>query len=295
MNISSVSVCGYAKINLHLDMTGRRADGYHTVNTVMQTVSLCDDVTVTLREDEKIFATCNVHGVPADEKNLAVRAALMLREALGTPFGAQIDIFKRIPMAAGLAGGSADAAATLVALNRLLGEPCSVEALCEIGSRLGADVPFCIVGGTCFADGKGDVLHAFPKMPDCAIVIACEGEGVSTPWAYRCLDEIYGNFEESFGYAPKELAPLKFALEGKDLSAIAKNMYNIFEEPVLAERPVAAELRGLFLSCGALGAMMSGSGPSVFAIFSSDAEAEVAVNALQTRGYRPYLCHPMKP
>ncbi|MBO5939339.1 MAG: 4-(cytidine 5'-diphospho)-2-C-methyl-D-erythritol kinase [Clostridia bacterium] len=294
MSIKSISVCGYAKINLHLDMTGRRDDGYHTVNTVMQTVSLCDDVTVTLREDERIFATCNIQGVPTDEKNLAVRAALMLREAVGFSFGVQIDIFKRIPMAAGLAGGSADAAATLVALNVLMGNPCSIDQLCELGSRLGADVPFCIVGGTRFADGKGDILHDFPNMPDCAIVIACEGEGVSTPWAYRRLDEAYGNFEASFGYVPKEMAALKEALQKQDVLKIANTMYNIFEIPVLSERPVAAEIRSLFLSCGALGAMMSGSGPSVFAIFATEADAETAVERLKNRGYCPYLCHPVE-
>ncbi len=289
----SVRVLGYAKINLHLDMTGRREDGYHTVNTVMQSVSLCDEVTVTLREDERIFASCNIEGVPTDEKNLAVRAALLLREAVGRLFGAEIQIKKAIPMAAGLAGGSADAAATLVGLNRLLGEPCSVDKLCEIGSRLGADVPFCIVGGTRFADGKGDVLHSFPEMPDCAIVIACEGESVSTPWAYRRLDEIFGNFSETFGYVPKSMKPLKQALEDKNLRGIAETMFNIFEGPVLAERPVAAELRSLFLSSGALGAMMSGSGPSVFAIFASEQDAEKSVERLKEKGYRGFLCHPV--
>lgn len=293
MKDQSVSVCGYAKINLHLDMTGKRADGYHTVNTVMQTVSLCDTVTVSLREDERFFVTCNREGVPTDEKNLAVRAALLLREAVGKSFGAKIDIFKRIPMAAGLAGGSADAAATLVALNRLLGEPCSAAQLCTLGARLGADVPFCIVGGTRFADGKGDVLHDFPKMPDCPIVIACEGEGVSTPWAYRRLDEAYGNFSAEFGYLPKELTCLENALKNQDVSKIARAMYNIFEEPVLSERPVAAEIRSLFLSCGALGAMMSGSGPSVFAIFESEEEANIAVRALEEKGFQGYLCRPI--
>ncbi|MBQ2999873.1 MAG: 4-(cytidine 5'-diphospho)-2-C-methyl-D-erythritol kinase [Clostridia bacterium] len=290
-----VQVLGYAKINLHLDITGRRDDGYHTVNTVMQTVSLSDEVTLTLREDEKVFATCNVGGVPDDEKNLAVRAALLLRAALEKSFGVEIQIKKAIPMAAGLAGGSADAAATLVGLNRLLGEPCSLEQLCEIGSQLGADVPFCIVGGTRFADGKGDVLHAFPQMPDCSVVIACEGEGVSTPWAYRRLDECFGNFSETFGYVPKSIEPLKQALEDKNLRGIAGTMFNIFEAPVLAERPVATELRSIFLSSGALGAMMSGSGPSVFAIFPSEESANHAIDRLRAKGYRGFLCRPIAP
>jgi len=278
-----------------LDITGRREDGYHTVNTVMQSVSLCDEVTVTLREDSRVFASCDLPGVPTDEKNLAVRAALLLREAVGGSVGAKIHIQKQIPMAAGLAGGSADAAATLVGLNRLLGEPCSREQLCDIGSQLGADVPFCIVGGTRFADGKGDVLHDFPTMPDCAIVIACEGEGVSTPWAYRRLDECFGNFSEAFGYVPKSIEPLKQALEDKNLRGIAGTMFNIFEAPVLAERPVAAEIRSIFLSSGALGAMMSGSGPSVFAIFPSEESANHAIDRLRAKGYRGYLCRPIAP
>ena len=293
MKDQRISVCGYAKINLHLDITGRRSDGYHTVNTVMQSISLCDEVTVSLQEDGCIFATCNVDGVPSDEKNLAVRAALMFRDAMGKYFGAKIEIVKRIPMAAGLAGGRADAAATLVALNRLLGEPYSTEELCAMGATLGADVPFCIVGGTRFADGKGDVLHDFPSIPDAVLVVSCEGEGVSTPWAYRLLDEKYGNFE-SGSYVPKSMDDLECALKAKDLLALSHSMYNVFESPVLAERPVAAEIRSLFLSCGALGAMMSGSGPSVFAIFASQMDAEKALLSLETKGYQGYLCHPVK-
>lgn len=293
MKDQPISVRGYAKINLHLDITGRRSDGYHTVNTVMQTISLCDTVTVSLREDERFFVTCNMEGVPTDEKNLAVKAALLLRETLGKRFGANIDILKKIPMAAGLAGGSADAAATLVALNRLLGTPYSLDQLCDMGSTLGADVPFCIVGGTRFADGKGEILHPFPKMPECSIVIACEGEGVSTPWAYRRLDEAYGNFEAEFGYQAKELSTLETALKEKDLRKISRAMYNIFESCVLSERPIAAEIRSIFLSCGALGAMMSGSGPSVFGIFLSEDAAKFALQALEKEGYQGVICHPI--
>ncbi len=289
----SVTERGYAKINLHLDMVGRMPDGYHAVQTVMQTVSICDEVTVLPREEEGFFATCNVEGVPSDEKNIAVRAAKLFCERTGLAFGGEIRIHKEIPMAAGMAGGSADGAAVLRALNRLCGQPLSVEELCALGARLGADVPFCIVGGAAYADGRGDVLHPFPGMPDCVIVAACEGEGVSTPWGYGLLDRRYDNFSAESGYVPKGINGLKEALDASDLEAMCRQMYNIFEEPILSERPVAARVKELLLESGAMGAMMSGSGPSVFGVFAGEEEAEKAKDLLMAEGYRPYICRPI--
>ena len=286
---------GYAKINLHLDITGRMSDSYHRVETVMQTISLFDEVTVTLTDNTAVFASCNVVGVPTDTKNIAVRAATMFLTRIQATNGAQIAIYKQIPMAAGMAGGSADAAATLRALNRLYGMPLTTAELCELGAALGADVPFCIVGGTAFADGRGDILHAFPTMPDCTVVCACEGEGVSTPWAYQLLDTEYDNFEADCSYRPKGTQTLEKALTDSSLTEIANSLYNIFEAPVLAARPVAAELRSLLLAGGAVGAMMSGSGPSVFGLFSDNTAAQNAAELLQKHGYRPYLCRPVTP
>ena len=287
----SICVKGYAKINLYLDVTEKMEDGNHRVETVMQTVSICDDVTLSLKENNGFSLRCNVSGVPTDGTNLALRAAKLYCEATGVPEHLHVKIEKRIPMAAGMAGGSADAAAVLVGMNRLYGTLLSPEQLCALGRRLGADVPFCIVGGTAYADGRGDVLHPFPSLPSCALVIACEGEGVSTPWAYGLLDQQYHDFEEPVRHGA--LQQLKKAAEQGDLLEIARNTYNIFEEPVLAERPVAAEIRCLLLEHGALGAMMSGSGPSVFGIFETDAQAEMAMRALAERGYTPYLCYPV--
>ncbi len=289
----TVTERAYAKINLHLDITGRMPDGYHGVQTVMQTVSICDEVTLIPRESVGFFASCNVEGVPCDEKNIAVRAANLFCEKTGIAMGAEIRIEKRIPMAAGMAGGSADGAAVLRGLNRMWGEPLTEAELCAIGSRLGADVPFCIVGGTAYADGKGDVLHPFPKMPDCAIVAACEGEGVSTPWGYGVVDRRYGNFEKDCGYLPRGTEGLRRALEIGSLTALCENMYNIFEEPVLAERHVAARVKKILLASGAMGAMMSGSGPSVFGIFDRDETAASAADALRAEGYRPHICRPI--
>ena len=173
------------------------------------------------------------------------------------------------------------------------GDPLDMDELCALGSRLGADVPFCVRGGTALAEGKGDLLTPFPSMPACTLVLACEGEGVSTPWAYGLLDEKYGNFEgELF---PKGIVELKRAMEQGDLFKTARRIYNIFEEPVLAQRPVAAEIREILLREGAHGAMMSGSGPSVFGIFGTEKDAQRAADALENRGYRSYLCHPVDP
>ena len=289
-----VSVCekGFAKINLHLDIVGRLDGGYHSVKTVMQAVSIWDEVTVTLTECG-YSAECDVPGVPTDEKNIAVRAVRLYCETIGSDCGAHIKIQKNIPMAAGMAGGSADAAAALRAINHLHGDVLTLPELCAIGSKLGADVPFCIVGGTAYADGKGDELHYMTEMPDVAIVAACEGEGVSTPWAYGLLDEIYNDFDAQGGYVPHDTELLASALKSSDARAIADSMYNIFEAPVLEARPVAADVRRVMLESGALGAMMSGSGPSVFGIFASDEDAERAAEALCAAGYRPYICRPV--
>ena len=276
----SVVKKGYAKINLHLDITGIMENGYHSVQTVMQSLSLCDDVTVSLRDDGIYSVTSNVSGVPTDDKNLAVKAAMALEKKIGKRIGADIHIEKRIPMAAGLAGGSADAAATLKALNELLGEPLTLAQLCEIGSTLGADVPFCIVGGSAYADGKGDLLYPFPSLCDCIVVVACGGEGVSTPWAYRSLDEKYNNFSEG-SYSPKGVSRLENAMKNRDISAICANMYNIFEEPILNERYVAKNIKDIITSSGAVGAMMSGSGPSIFGLFLNEHAAESAVERIR--------------
>lgn len=284
---------GYAKINLHLDITGIMAGGYHSVNTVMQSVSLCDTVTLTLRRDMEYVLSCNVDGVPLDGSNLALKAAKAFEAAVGRRLGADIHIDKSIPMAGGLAGGSADAAAVLRGLNELCGSPLDTKELCRIGGQLGADIPFCIVGGAAFADGKGDILHPFPTMPDCTIVIACGGEGVSTPVAYRALDELYGGFTPDSGYEPRSLTELYAAAEACDLEGIVKNTFNIFESPILSMRPVAAELKRTMLSCGALGAMMSGSGPSVFSIFRSAKNAQHACDEIRKMGVTPHICKPI--
>ena len=288
----SETVRAYAKINLHLDITGIREDKYHNVETVMQSVSLFDTVTVRLIEDKKIVCECDVEGVPTDGKNIAVRAAELYLEHIKSKNGAHVKIEKRIPMAAGLAGGSTDAAATLVALNRLCGNALSINELCALGGRLGADVPFCIEGGCAYSDGKGDVLHPFPQIPkDTVFVIACGGEGVSTPWGYGLMDKTYDNFKS---YAPKGTDELKNALCSSTPEDFSKHLFNIFEDPVLAERPVAAQIKSMMLDGGATAAMMSGSGPSVYGIFKSKADANGVAERIRAQGWFAELAYPTK-
>lgn len=291
--MKTVTQKGYAKINLHLDITGRTNDGYHLVETVMQSISLCDDITLTKRNDGKFTVSCNACGVPTDERNLAVKAALLFCEKTGFNIGADIVIYKRIPMAAGMAGGSADAAAVLRAMNELSDNVLSEEELCDLGARLGADVPFCVVCGSSYADGKGDKLHAFPTMPDCYIVAACGGEGVSTPWAYGTLDGMYNGFYDNSGYSPRGTAALSAAIKDGNIESVAKAMYNVFEEPILAVRPIAKEIREIMRDNGAVGAMMSGSGPSVFGIYTDKETAECVAERIKANGYFASVCKPI--
>lgn len=284
---------GYAKINLFLDVTGIMPSGLHRVSTVMQSVSLCDVVSVRITGDGRYTVSCTVGDVPLGEDNLAVKAARAFEVAVGRTYGAEIVIDKHIPMAAGLAGGSADAAAVLRALNELAGFPLSREELCRIGSALGADVPFCITGGTAFADGKGDVLHDFPDVPSCTLVIACGGAGVSTPAAYKMLDELYGDFTARGACREAELAALKRHAQDGELRLLAESTYNIFEAPTLAIRPVAARLHALMLENGALCARMSGSGPSVFGIFETEVSATAAAKVISALGITPHICKPV--
>ena len=292
--MTTVKKSAYAKINLHLDITGIMPDGYHSVNNIMQSVSLCDTVTLVPRDDGEYTVSCNVGGVPTDKSNLVVRAALAFENAVGGRVGADIIIDKSIPMQAGLAGGSADAAATLLAINEMCLSPLSTQELCDIGGRLGADVPFCIVGGTALAKGKGDILQALPSMPDCTIVVACGGEGVSTPKAFSLLDELYNGFASEIFYSPRKISTMTDALASGSITSVADNVYNIFEQPILAIRPVASNLRRIMLSSGALGAMMSGSGPSVFGIFDSNEKAYAACETIKKIGVTPHVCRPVQ-
>ena len=275
----------YAKINLYLDVVGRRENGYHDILSLMQSISLCDRITLTVEDscDPSITLITDTDGVPTDERNLAVRAANAFYEAVGYRKKTEILLRKRSPVSAGLAGGSTDAAAVFVGLNKLLGEPFSIETLCSVGKKLGADIPFCILTGTAEVTGIGDVLSRVEDAPRIPLVVAKCGEGVSTPWAYKALDERYGGFlgDTSGGTAPTgRYEALRKAMSTGDLDGIAESLYNVFEEVVLETHSEARALKKFFVEHGAVGTLMSGSGPSVFAIFRTDAEAELAAKTL---------------
>ena len=300
-----------AKINLFLDITSRRSDGYHEISGVMQSISLCDTVMLEVTEPtgmyvcslgahtagaETITLTCTNPDLPADSRNLAWRAAEAFFAATGS--GCQnlfIHIEKRIPAAAGMAGGSTDAAAVLVGLNDLFDRPLTTDQLCRVGLTLGADVPFCIKGGAMITEGIGEVLTPITPMPACELVVACGGEGVSTPAAYKALDTLYGNFDPA-AYTPhiEGLKALKTALWQGDLTVLCGSVFNLFESVVLPERPVARGIKETLLSAGAITAMMSGSGPSVFGIFpKGDGSAQRAKEILEAQGIPAWVCEPV--
>ena len=299
-----ITVTAHAKINLFLDITGRRPDGYHTIAGVMQAISLCDTVAVEVTEPtdhapvgaETITLTCSNPDIPTDGKNLAWRAAEAFFAATGRGWKSlTIHIEKRIPAAAGMAGGSTNAAAVLVGLNHLFGSPLTTEALCEVGLKLGADVPFCIMGGAQITEGVGEIMTSIAPMPPCELVVACGGEGVSTPAAYKALDTLYGNFDPS-AYAPRtgELSTLLSALRQGDLVSLCGATFNLFEDVVLPERPVARDIKETLLASGAITAMMSGSGPSVFGVFpKGDGSAQRACEVLTKRGIPAWVCEPV--
>lgn len=283
-----------AKINLFLNVVGKRPDGYHDIESVMQTVSLFDILTITKEFEEnskKIIITCDNSAVPCNEKNLCYKAAVLFFEAAGiNSYNIKIHIEKHIPMAAGLGGGSSDAAAVITALDKLYNTNLPIEMLFEIGAKIGADVPFCIEGGIKAAKGIGNIFSKCAPIPECHILVACEGEGVSTPWAYSELDKVF-NYSENNTLYNDYLDILSLGV----LDKIAKSMYNIFELVILNERKTVLKIKTIMEEYGALKAMLSGSGPSVFGIYKDIEKAKKASEALKACGIASQLCKPYSP
>ena len=282
------TVKAFAKINLFLDMVSKREDGYHNILSLMQSVSLHDTVCVdfTTNDEKSITLTCNSEGIPCDKTNLAYRAADIYPYANGD---IKIAIEKRIPVSAGLAGGSTDAAAVLFALNKLCGEPMALSELKELGAKLGADVPFCIECGSLLTEGIGEKISPFVSMPKYPIVIAKKGEGMSTPAAYKRLDEIFDNFE---AYRPNSDKLDVLHRVNASQSEYCDGIFNIFECAVEPQRPCVTEIKHTMKSCGAINATMSGSGTSVFGIFESEGDAMRALTVLLEEGADAHLCYP---
>lgn len=274
--METMTVKAPAKLNLTLDVLGKREDGYHDMRMVMQSVSLADTVTLTAEPGEGVALSSNLNFLPTDKKNLAVSAALRFQEATGIDLGhLTIQIDKQIPVCAGTAGGSSDAAAVLRGLNELFELGLTPEELARIGEKVGSDVPYCVLGGTALAEGRGEVVTPLPPLPGCWVVMAKPGFPVSTP-------ELFGKLDGQRLRCHPDTAGMISALEAGDLSAVARRLFNVFEEVLPPRRrEQVEELKLNLLSHGALGASMTGTGPTVFGLFSDEDVAQGAYEAVR--------------
>lgn len=283
-----------AKINLFLDIVSCRADGYHQLNSVMQSISLADRLEVLIgAANEPITLYVDGNRVDDPKKNLVWRGADAFFTAIGERRGLTVCLEKNIPMQAGLGGGSADCAAILHGLSCAWGSPLSRDSLCEIGASLGADVPFCLCGGTLHAEGIGEILSALPAMPDCFILVAMGKETMPTPLAFSQLDQMYDRFQKRSPH-DADYRSICAALENGELFALGGGLYNIFEDAVFPRHPILRERVELLADMGAVGARMSGSGAAVFGLFNEKKAAEDAADEMRRRGCQTWICTPTR-
>lgn len=277
----------FAKVNLTLDVLGKRPDGYHDLQSVMQTISIRDDIEIDVDTDKPWKLLCDKEGIPTDESNLAWKAAKVFYEQtkLSTT-GVEIRITKRIPSEAGLGGGSADAGAVLRALNQHYGYPLSVFALAELGSLVGSDVPFCTLCGTAMVEGRGEKIRKLPDLPDCCFVVCKPDFSVSTPVLYQKIDEV------TIGKRPDNQA-MESALLAGDLGKVADNIYNVFDPIVTQEHLELNYIKSIFNSYGAVAYQMTGSGSAVFAIVPDFEFAAVICNMLKDNYPQVYIAKPV--
>lgn len=280
-----MEIQAFAKLNLTLDILGKREDGYHDLRMVMQSITLADTLTLEENQGEGLRVSANLRFLPTGEKNLAAAAALRFWEALGRePEDLDIRIEKRIPVCAGMAGGSSDAAAVLRALNQRSGEPFSPKELARLGERVGSDVPYCVLGGTALAEGRGEVLTPLAPLPRCWVVACKPDFPISTPELFAQADRV------KLRRRP-DTAGLVAALEAGDLGGVARRMYNVFEDVLPARLYTrVAEIKNILIQCGALGANMSGSGPTAFGLFDRLEAAQEARSCLTQRYRDTFLC-----
>ena len=273
----------YAKLNLTLDVGSKRDDGYHDISSIMQPITLCDELEIRLGTGEPWQVRCSDTSIPTGRKNLAYKAAQAFYKAAGTdPDGLTVEITKRIPAKAGLGGGSADAAAVLRALNRHEGSPFTEEQLEAIGLEIGSDVPFCIRNVTCLAEGRGERLLPVQPMPQCFYVLVQPDFSASTPELYYKLDNM------RIPAHPKTQQMLH-AMEIGDLREIGCQLLNVFEYAVMQEHPEVIQIENALENCGALGTSMTGSGSVMFGIFENFDFAATASMSLMQVGYKTYL------
>lgn len=277
----------FAKVNLTLDVLDKRLDGYHNLKSIMQTISIRDDLEIDVDTGRPWALSCDKEGVPTDERNLAWKAAKVFYEntKLQTT-GIEIRITKRIPMEAGLGGGSADAGAVLRALNRHYGNPLSILALAELGSLVGSDVPFCTLCGTAMVEGMGEKLRKLPDLPDCCFVVCKPDFSSSTPEVYRKIDEV------TIAKHPDHQA-MESALLAGDLGKVAENIYNVFDPVVTQEHLELNYIKSIFNSYGSIAQQMTGSGSAVFAIVPEFEFAAVICNMLKDNYSQVFIAKPV--
>ncbi|MCR4605691.1 MAG: 4-(cytidine 5'-diphospho)-2-C-methyl-D-erythritol kinase [Eubacterium sp.] len=264
-----------AKINIGLDVLGTREDGYHEVRMVMQTIRLFDRLTLTRKKDPGVRLTTNLKFLPTDENNLVVKGAKMLMKEFEIPGGLNIKLEKRIPVAAGLAGGSTDAASAMIAINSMYDLGLKHSQLMKRAVKLGADIPYCILKGTALAEGLGEKLSTIPKFPNCTILIVKPGIHLSTKKVYDAL------VMDENTYHP-DIDAILAAMKESDLKGVCELMGNTLESVVVGEHPEIKEIEEFMLERGALGAIMSGSGPTVFGVYDDkDLAMKTKEEALQ--------------
>lgn len=274
--IKHLDLKAYGKINLGLDVVRRREDGYHEVRMIMQTVRVYDAIELNRTEEEGIRLSTNLYYLPDNENNLGYRAAKLLMDEFGIRDGVEIKMKKFIPVAAGMAGGSSDAAAVLFGINKMFGLGLSEKELMERGVRLGADVPYCIMRGTALSEGIGEILTPLPPMPQCRVLIAKPAVSVSTKHVYESL-----NLPSLGAEAHPDIDAMRAAIERKDLSGVVSQLGNVLETVTIPENPVIQTLKDKMMEMGADGSLMSGSGPTVFGLFTNQAAAQAAYEELR--------------
>lgn len=274
-----------AKINLMLDILARLDNGYHSLFMLMQSVDLYDTVTVETDSSGTIRISSDEEGIPCDKRNIAYKAAEAFFNFTGIKNeGISIHIEKRIPFAAGMAGGSADGAAVIAALNDIYETKLSQQDLCKIGLKVGADVPFCLTGGTCLAQNVGEILSPLPQLEDCYIVLAKPERGVSTKEAFEA-------FDSATNVRHLDTCGMLYAASQGDLKEICKRTKNVFEQ--LIEVPERVPIKSTLNRHGALAACMSGSGPTVYGIFDDESKAQSAASALKSIVKNIYITKPV--
>ena len=274
--IRHLELKAYGKINLGLDVVRRREDGYHEVRMIMQTVRVYDAIELNRTEEEGIRLSTNLYYLPDNENNLGYRAAKLLMDEFGIRDGVEIKMKKFIPVAAGMAGGSSDAAAVLFGVNKMFGLGLSKQELMERGVRLGADVPYCIMRGTALSEGIGEILTPLPPMPQCRVLIAKPAVSVSTKHVYESL-----NLPSLGAEAHPDIDAMRAAIEKKDLSGVVSQLGNVLETVTIPETPVIQTLKDKMMEMGADGSLMSGSGPTVFGLFTNQTAAQAAYEELR--------------